>query len=201
MSLSAPTYGAYWPTLAQAWDAAKIQPARMNEALAVAHRLFAAKDRYVAVEKQTNVLWWIIACIGEREAGAAIFSRQLGQGDRLDRVSVNEPAGMGPYLGVGAWERAAVDALKLDHLSAVIDWRLEKAIYYWIKYNGWGYYQFHNKMLSPYAFGATMVQMLGKYGPHDGQWSPNEMDQQLGTVAMLKALMTIDPTIEIVRET
>ena len=200
MSLKAPTYREYWPELAKQWDLAEIRPNRLAEVRGVAKRLFTSKARYVAVEKLTTVPWWIIACIGEREAGTNIFNCQLGQGDPLNRRSVNEPAGMGPYLGPDAWERAATDALSLDHLSIVIDWRLEKALYYWIKYNGWGYYQFRNKMLSPYAFGATTVQQLGKYGPRDGQWSPNVMDEQVGTAAMLKAIMEIDITVNPERE-
>lgn len=200
MGLSAPTYGAYWPTLAAQWDNAKISNGREGEVSRVAKRLFANKSRYRHVELITGVPWWMIAAIGEREAGEAIFSKQLGQGDPLSQVSHNEPAGIGPWYGVDAWERAAIFYLKYDHLSLVKDWRLEKSIYYWIRYNGWGYYQFHNRMPSPYPWGATTIQVRGKY-TGDGHWDSGAWDMQIGCCAMLIDLMKLDPTIQPVRET
>lgn len=188
-----PSYASQWPVYAKQWDTMEILPARLNEVNSVAQRLFAAKTRYSAVEQATTVPWYMIACIHERESSQD-WKASLAQGDRWDRVSTHVPAGRGPFA---SWEAAAIDALHLDGLTLVTDWRVEKTIYYWTKYNGWGYYA-HN-IPSPYVFGATTIQKPGKY-IRDGIWSANTTDTQIGCAVMLKQIMILDPTISIQRE-
>lgn len=188
-----PSYASQWPIYAKQWDGMEIFPAHLNEVNGVAQRLFTAKSRYAAVEQATTVPWYMIACIHERESSQD-WKASLAQGDRWDRVSIHVPAGRGPFA---SWEAAAIDALHLDGLTLVKDWRIEKTIYYWTKYNGWGYYA-HN-IPSPYVFGATNIQKAGKY-VRDGVWSFNTMDTQIGCAAMLKQLMILDTTIIIQRE-
>ena len=187
-------YGNQWPIYAKQWDEMQILPNRLNEVNKVAHRLFASKIRYAAVEQATTVPWYMIAAIHERESGQD-WKASLAQGDRWDRVSIHVPAGRGPFA---SWEAAAIDALHIDGLTLVKDWRLEKSLFYWEKYNGTGYFA-HN-LPSPYNWGATTIQKPGKY-TGDGKWSFNTTDTQVGCAAILKALMAIDSTIQIVRET
>jgi lysozyme family protein len=189
--MKAPPYGSRWPQLAKWWEAATIT--NPSEVAAVAKRLVAAKARYQSVEAKTGVPWWLIAAIHQREASQN-WNTQLAQGDPLNRVSTHEPKGMGPY---NTWEEGAIAALKHDGLTSVSDWRLEKALHWQEKYNGWGY--FYRGIPSSYVWGATSVQRPGKYVA-DGVWSSSTMDRQIGCAAMLKGMMAIDPSIKPMRE-
>jgi lysozyme family protein len=170
-----------------------LKSARLATINSTAKRLIAAKARYQTVEAKTGVPWYWIAATHEREASQS-WSASLAQGDPWNKKSTHVPRGRGPFP---SWEAAAIDALQLDGLTRVKDWRLEKLFYYWELYNGWGYY--NHGIPSPYVWGATSVQKPGKYVA-DGVWSFTTVDQQLGTAAMLKAMMQLDPTINPRRE-
>jgi lysozyme family protein len=191
--MSAPSYGSRWPTYAKQWDAMTILPARLSEVRQVAKRLADAKPRYQAVEKATGVPWYMIAAIHERESSQS-WKASLAQGDPWDRVSTHVPRGRGPFR---SWEAAAIDALALDGLTKVIDWRLEKILYYLELYNGWGYHA--HGVPSPYLFGATNIQKPGKYVA-DGVWSASAVDKQIGCAALIKAMMDLDASIQPTRE-
>lgn len=193
--MSAPTYGSRWPVYAEQWD--NMERTRLSETRKTANRLLSYKDKYLAVEAKTKVPWYMIACIHQRES-TADFTTQLAQGDPLGQVSTHVPKGQGPYYGEDAWERAALIALEDVGLTKVIDWRLEKIIYYWEKYNGWGY--FNHGVPSAYVWAASNQYTSGKY-VSDGVWSPSAVDQQLGCAAILKTLMELDNTIQPIRET
>jgi lysozyme family protein len=189
---TAPTYRSKWPVYARQWDAMEL--VRVPTVRAVAKRLFAAKARYVKIQNVTNVPWWMVAVIHERESSQN-WTRSLAQGDPWDRVSTHVPRGRGPFT---SWEAAAVDALAtLKGLHKVKDWRLEKVLYQLERYNGWGYHW--RGLASPYLWGATTVQQRGKFVA-DGKFSPITMDVQLGAAALIKALMDLDPTIKPIRE-
>jgi lysozyme family protein len=162
---------------------------------ATCKRLHAAKNRYLKIEKATNVPWWMVAVIHERESGQR-WDRSLAQGDPWNRVSTHVPAGRGPF---NSWEEAAIDALcTLKGLHRVIDWRLEKVLYQLERYNGWGYHW--RGLASPYLWAGTTVQQRGKFVA-DGKFSATAWDQQLGCVALIKALYDLDKSIKFVRET
>src|SRR5262249_32689888 len=117
----APTYLLRWPDYAEQWDRMTIKPAVQGELNHFVRRALAGKERYLALEGRTGVPWWMIAIIAERES-TQNWSRSLAQGDPWNRVSYNEPSGRGPFE---SWEAAAIDALHIDHLDEVQDWRLE----------------------------------------------------------------------------
>lgn len=191
--MNAPTYGSMWPEYARQWDRMTIT--RTSTVRAEAMKILENKKRYQAVEKLTGVPWWWIACAHMRESDLN-WMASLAQGDRWDRRSVHVPAGRGPFK---SWEAAAVDALvALKHMDRVQDWRLEKALYWWELYNGWGYH-WHG-VPSPYVWAASNIQRPGKYVA-DGVWSASATDNQLGCAAVLKMLMELDPTIRPKRET
>jgi lysozyme family protein len=119
----------------------------------------------------------------------------LAQGDPLNRRSVHEPSGRGPFK---SWEEGAYDALvRLKKLNRVKDWRLEKMLYYAEQYNGWGYH--YHRMPSPYLWGGTTIQRRGKYVA-DGRFSPTTWDVQPGVAALISQMMHLDPTISPLRE-
>lgn len=192
-----PTYGSMWPTYAKQWDHMEVRSSKQASFNQIAKRLIAAKDRYVTVQNQTGVPWYVIALIHEREASQN-FNTQLGQGDPLSRVSTHVPRGMGPYVGSNAWERAAKDALHLDKLDQVTDWRLEKCLYYLELYNGWGYHS--HGVPSAYVWAGSTVYSSGKYVA-DGVWSSSAVDTQAGCAPLLKCMMALDSSIKPIRET
>jgi hypothetical protein len=105
------------------------------------------------------------------------------------------PKGRGPF---DSFLAGAIDALAYDGLTKVIDWRLEKQLWYCERFNGLGY---ANKGLpSPYVWGGTSIQRPGKYVA-DGVWDPNAHDGQPGCAPLLKTIAELDPTVQFVRET
>jgi lysozyme family protein len=161
---------------------------------AIAQRILAHKDRYEEVEKLTGVAWPIIAMLHIRESDG-YFDTYLGNGQSLHHVTTIVPRGRGPFP---SWEVGAVDALKLDGLADVKDWRLEKMLFWAESFNGWGYAG--KGLPSPYIWGGTNIQKPGKY-VSDGKWNGRVMDPQPGCAPILKTLMSMDSTIQPVRET
>jgi lysozyme family protein len=191
----APIYTQRWPLYAQWWDDARILPNQQTDVTNTVIRLRKNESRYQNIEKLTGVPGELIACLHERESTGR-FDRQLAQGDPLNRRSTNEPIA-GPF---DTFEASAIWALHHDKLDAVIDWRIEKLIYFAELWNGWGYALYHPGTPSPYIVGGTTVQKSGKYVA-DGVWSSSTWDKQIGVLAMLLEMIKQDPTIKFVRET
>jgi len=189
-----PTYGEYWPTAAKRWDA--MQRTRMSALTTAAKKVASNRLRYQNVANKTGAPWAVIACIHMRESDFN-FGTQLGQGDPLGQVSTHVPKGMGPYHGPDAWDRAAIEALEHDGLDKVKDWRIEKALYYFEKYNGWGYW--NKGRVSPYVWAGSDQYVSGKFVA-DGQYSSSAVDQQLGCGPLLKTIMEPDGSAVIPRE-
>lgn len=178
---------------ASRWAKCEITPARLKEVNAVAARLGAqsAKTTYQQISAQTNVPWWVIAVIHEREANQN-WNCSIAQGDPWNRVSVHVPKGRGPFASFVA---AAVDALTNCAPKAATwkDWSAGGTLTILEEYNGLGYELYHAEA-SPYNWGATNQQQPGKY-VGDGEYSAATWDTQLGCAAMLKAMMLLDTSI------
>lgn len=185
-------YGAKWPEYAAQWDRMTINsPAKFTR---IASSILAHKQRYQAIENGTGVPWYMIGVLHMRESDCN-FDTYLGNGQSLHRVTTIVPKGRGPFA---TFEAGAVDALKIDGLTAVQDWRLEKILYYCELFNGAGY---NNRGLpSPYIWGGTNIQKPGKY-TSDGHFDPNVWDPQPGCAPILASLAKLDPTIIFIRET
>lgn len=156
----------------------------------IAKALVEAKPRYKAVEAKTDVPWFIIAVIHERESSQS-WSRSLAQGDPWNEVSFHVPAGRGPFK---SWEDAAIDALVNcpPKLALNKDWSLGSTLVRLETYNGTGYAA--RTVPSPYLWAGTDQYRSGKY-VKDGIYDPNKIDPQPGCAGMLKAMMAIDPSI------
>ncbi len=187
-------YSAKWPVYAKQWDGMVIKPSRLPEFEGIAKKILASKARYQAIEAATGVKWYHIGVIHTRESNNN-FSTYLGNGQSLSRVTTIVPKGRGPFA---TFEAGAVDALKLDGLTSVHDWRLEKILYYCELFNGAGYDA--RGLPSPYIWGGTSVQKPGKY-VRDGVFDSSAMDTQPGCAPILATLAKIDPTIHFIRET
>lgn len=170
------------------WAAAKLT--RGPEFVPVAKCLVAAKSRYEIVSAKTNVPWFIIAVIHERESSQN-FSRSLAQGDPWDRISIHVPKGRGPF---SSWEAAAEDALVVcpPHVSQWTDWTPGGAMTLLEQYNGLGYAS--KDLPSPYVWSGTDQYIKGKYVA-DGHYDPNVVDKQLGCAGMILSMHTLDSSI------
>lgn len=176
------------------WKRATILPSRVVEARTVALRLVApyAVPRYQMVEAATNVPWWVVAVIHEREADQD-WSASLAQGDPWNRVSRHIPKGRGPFR---SWHDAAIDALTKcqPYTAQWKDWSIGGTLTALELYNGLGYERYHSEP-SPYDWGGTSIEQEGKYVA-DGIWSPHIWDHQLGSAAMLMKMMELDSSIK-----
>lgn len=185
------------------WDNMSINPSKEDVLNHTARRLVdpSAKERYIQIETTTGVPWFIIAVIHERESGQD-FTRQLSQGDPLNRVSVHEPQHRGPFFnhpndppGHDAFYRGALDAL-IDcppHASRWHDWSPGGALTLLEEYNGLGYA--NRGMPSPYIWSFSNQYVRGKYVA-DGVFSLTTVDSQEGCAPLLKTMMQLDSTIK-----
>ncbi|WP_339034897.1 hypothetical protein WHZ78_24070 [Bradyrhizobium symbiodeficiens] len=173
---------------ARRWSNASLT--RKAEAARAALRLYKAKARYQAVERETGVPWPAIAVIHERESSQD-WRASLAQGDPWSRVSVHVPAGRGPFA---SWEAAAIDALVKcpPYLARHRDWSIAAALTALETYNGIGYAA--RGLPSPYLWSGTNQYRAGKY-VRDGVYDPGKVDPQLGCAALMVALMELDPEI------
>jgi lysozyme family protein len=187
-------YSSKWPVYAKQWDGMNVKAARKAEFDKIAKRLIAHKAEYQEIEKATGVPWAMIAVLHLRESNAD-FKTYLGNGQSLGKRTTIVPKGRGPFK---TFKDGAIDALKIDGLSAVKDWRLEKVLYHSELYNGAGYDM--RGLPSPYIWGGTDRQRPGTYVA-DGTWNGRVMDTQPGVAPILQAMMEIDPSINFSRET
>jgi lysozyme family protein len=186
-------YGVKWPVYAKQWDAMTINPGRLDEFTKEAQFAVDNKVFYRAVEDATGVLWPHVAVIHRRESDGD-FHTYLGNGDPLDKPTRHVPRGRGPFK---SFLEGAIDALNLDGLMDVTDWRLEKVLYYCEIFNGTGYN--NHGVSSPYVWGGTNQQDRGKY-VSDGEFDPDVMDSQPGCAPLLYMIAKLDPSVQFVRE-
>ncbi len=187
-------YSAVWPTYARQWDAMTINAHRRQEFEQLALYALAHKAEYQHVEDATGVPWGMVAVIHRRESDAD-FHTYLGNGQSLHHETTKVPRGRGPFPN---FQAGAVDALKIDGLTDVRDWRLEKQLYWMTGFNGWGYWV--RSLPSPYIWGGTSIQQPGKYVA-DGVFDSRAWDIQPGCAPMLATIAEHDHSIHLVRET
>ena len=190
-------YSAMWPRYSAWWDRMTINHDRRAEFASEAKFAADHKGIYQSISALTGVPWELIAVLHRRESSAN-FNTYLGNGQPLIHRTTIVPKGRGPFLGAHAFIDGAVDALKLDGLADVKDWRLEKELYWCEVFNGGGYAA--RGLPSPYIWGGTNVQKPGKY-VRDGEFAPSIMDIQPGCAPLLASIAQIDQTVSLRRET
>lgn len=187
-------YADVWPTYAKEWDTMIPRPTAVSGFQSEAMYAIKNKAQYFAIENATNLPWYMIAVIHRREADGN-FNCYLGNGQPLSRVTTEVPKGRGPF---STFLAGAIDAVQQEGWGSVIDWRLEKILYYCELFNGAGYYL--HGIPSPYIWGLTNIQKPGKY-VSDGRFNPAVMDTQPGCAPLLQAIAKLDPTVTFTRET
>lgn len=172
------------------WNKAKVNPSRHSMFAAVAHRLVAAKDKYLEIQTDTDVPWYAVAVIHEREASQR-WNANIAQGDRWDQRSHHDPKGRGPFK---SFREAAYDALIHCNPKAGLwkDWSPGGTMTILEKYNGLGYSKMGRP--SPYIWAGTDQYVSGKYvADHD--YRANVVDTQLGCAGMLLAMRELDASV------
>lgn len=196
-------FRALQPEYAATWRAMAINDDQRKAFEKVAARLYSALPLYQAVERTTGVPAAVIAVIHERESGGR-FDRHLHNGDPLTERTYHVPAGR-PVIGDPpfSWAESARDALIYENLAGIKDWTVERALFSWETYNGFGYRLGpraggvkYPPMRSPYLWGGTNQQQPGKYVA-DGVFDPNVMDVQLGCAGLFTMLCAIDPALRL----
>lgn len=177
-------------TKANAQRFAAAKPTRNFAAVARALVQPEAKAQYQAVAAATGVPWPVIAVIHERE-GSQDWTRSLAQGDPWNKISVHVPIGRGPFR---SWREAAIDALMncSPYLARHHDWSIGGLLTALEAYNGLGYAA--RDLPSPYLWSGTDQYRSGKF-VRDGVYSAVVVDQQLGCVGLLMAMMALDKSI------
>jgi lysozyme family protein len=157
----------------------------------VAVKLIGFKTRYQAVSAQDGVPVVLIAPSFQREASSD-FNLSPAQGDPWRRMSVHVPAHRGPYP---SWLAAALDAYRINGLDKVGagNWTWELICFYGEMFNGFGYRDIH-RMHSPYLWGGTNIQTIGKYDADD-EFNASHMDPQLGIIPVGKRMVELDPSL------
>ena len=203
-------YRDQWPIIAERINRFQIRPNRVAEFEAMAHYHIKHKDRYIEIERDTNVPWPMIATIHRRENIG--FDKYLGNGQPLSIKTTIVPKNRGPFHdhdGHSAFYWGALDALAIDGLDKVVPpWPIEKIIFHLEPFNGLGYFNgptdVNGKkwppMPSPYIWGGSNIQESGKY-VSDHNFRKDVMDTQPGCACILWMLGHLDVSIHYTRET
>lgn len=193
---------------AKRWANAKLT--RGPEFAKPAQTAFINKARYVSIAKRSgmpDIAWLFVAASHYRESSQD-FTKNLGQGDPLSRVTVHVPAGRGPFLGPTAFEDGAVDALVNcpPHAARNTDWSIVGLLTLLEAYNGTGYANGpvttkngvviarYPPQESPYIWSGTDQYHKGKYVA-DHEFDPNAVDKQLGCAGLILAIAKLDPSL------
>lgn len=168
----------------------KVRPDHQKLVDEVAHRLIGFRSHYDPVNKINGVPIVFIATSFEREASSN-FSKNPAQGWPLNSMSAWVPHN-GPFRD---WTSAALAAYALNGLDKLgaANWTWEHICFYGEMFNGFGYRDWHH-MHSPYLWGGTNIQKVGKY-TSDGKFDAAHMDEQLGIIPVARRMVEIDPTL------
>ena len=158
--------------------------ARVDQAL---REVLPGKARYKAVEAATRIPAAWLGAVDYREDDCNPRDG-LGQGDPWNRVSVNVPAGKGPF---SSWYAAAIFYLRYDKVDviSVPAWTWPYACFKGEAWNGFG--PRDHGVHSGYVWGCSSIYTGGGY-PRDHAWSSTWPDRRPGIVPIMKWLVAAD---------
>lgn len=176
------------------WANAKLT--RGPEFAKPAAKAYANRERYKEIARRAGMpeIAWLFIAVAHMRESSQDFTKQLGQGDPLNRVSTRVPKGRGPFLGPNAFEDAAVDALVncAPFAARLTDWSIGGMLTNLERYNGLKYANAGRP--SPYIWSGTDQYRIGKvlvdHGPIE-----EVVDKQLGCAGMILAIIALDQTI------
>lgn len=147
-------------------------------------KILADRARYQSVSGQFKnpIRWYHIAIIHYLECSLD-FTRYLGNGQPLNRVTTIVPKGRGPFA---SFEAGAIDAIRLKGLDKITDWSIGNTLYLFEGYNGYGYSKYQHTN-SPYLYSGSNHYKAGKY-VKDGVFDKNAVSTQIGAALILKTI-------------
>ncbi len=185
------------------WAGCTIRPQHKNEVFKFANEIRVNRPLYDEISKRTNgVPWYLIGIIHAMECSHFPKPDQhLHNGDPLRRdgkfaktrlVPPNRPAVWPPADDIDPFVASAIDALTMPgkQFDKVKDWSIERICFTLETYNGWGYRG--RNVNSAYLWSYTNNYTCGKY-VRDHVWSSTVVSDQCGGMALLKALIELDP--------
>jgi lysozyme family protein len=130
--------------------------------------------------------WYLVGIIHGMEAGYKFHLHQHN-GDPLTGRTVKVPKGRPPPPANPpfTWEQSARDALAFDGLAAETDFSIPHCLYYFEKFNGFGYRS--RGVPTPYLWGFSTHYQTGKFIA-DHVFDPNVASDQVGAALLLKEL-------------
>ena len=170
------------------FDSCVAKPAHVSSLAKQTSYMKKHRERYEAVSKSTSIPWHFIAIIHGLEASYN-FNGHLHNGDvPLSKRTVHVPSGRPKNWNPPTdWESSAVDALEYEGFVGAKDWSLERTLYRWEAYNGFG--NRAHGINTPYLWSYSTHYTKGKY-IKDGVWDANAVSAQCGAAVLLKALVT-----------
>lgn len=145
------------------------------------------QSRYESLAQKVSIPWYFIGIVHGLEASFN-FLAHLHNGDapltkKTTHVPINRPA---PWLPPSDWQSSAVDALTQQGFVGKVDWSLERMLYRWENYNGFGYRA--KKIPSPYLWSFSNNYAAGKF-VKDGKFDGAAVSKQCGAAVLLKGLL------------
>ena len=167
------------------FDTMVIKPEIQSKLKKKTDTLIANKARYEEIAHHfpnPGFKWYIVAVIHEMECSQN-FSKYLGNGQDLSKVTTIVPKGRGPFK---SFYDGAIDALNLQGVNSKTDWSMEGILTFLESYNGFGYEK--KGIASPYLFAGSNHYTSGKF-IKDHVYDPNAVSDQVGVALMLKQIM------------
>lgn len=167
-----------------------VRPERKKLVDETAVKLIGLKTRWAPISEANGVPIVFMATSFEREASSN-FEKNPAQG-----WSWRSRSRIIPYNGpFPSWRAAALEAYRLNGLDRVgrENWTWELMCFYGETFNGFGYRDWH-RMHSPYLWGCTNIQTVGKY-TSDGKFDAEHWDTQIGIIPVARRMIEIDPTL------
>lgn len=179
----------------QDWQAMVVSPQHASAVTADANKVLAHKSEYQAVEAATSVPWWVVGIIDMMEGGGGADTNPAN-GQTLKRRTTAVPEGRppAPLEPPFTFQQAAVDAMTYMGFDKIKTWTIDVVSWVFEKQNGFGYRQ--HGLRSPYLYGFSNLEQPGRYVA-DHVFDPTAVNKQAGALTILKALMTLDPSINL----
>ena len=195
--MPAPTFEQRSALMRQLWDRMDFDPGQKPACMAKARKVLAGKAQYLKVQSATGVPWFWVG-IAHMMEGDCDFTTHLHNGDSLKARTKQVPAGRPPNGNPPFdWYVSAIDAVTMPgkRYQLIANWSIERCLYQWEAYNGFGYVRTDN--YTPYLWARTNINDgTGKYVA-DGHYNPGaNADGQCGAAAILKCLMEIDDSVK-----
>lgn len=168
------------------FDAMTLRPTYSDSTGWYLTMLRTSRPSYDRVALDTGVPWYVVGIIHGLEASFN-FLAHLHNGDhpltaRTRKVPAGRPLTWAPPTD---WDWSARDALKLMGYVGKTDWNLERILYRFEAYNGFGYR--NTTVPSPYLWSFSNHYESGKFTA-DGKFNTKAKSQQCGAAVMLKLL-------------